>query len=397
MRRRSMLKSMPILFALSLLFGGTVFSAPNNLMQKAVNNTKTIERVKALSNLDGASGNEQTIRNYVVNQLKDKRGDITVDKLGNVLFGFHTYNPNLKTVLLMAHMDEVGFVITDIDEKGYLRVMPLGGWSQHAIWAHSWRIVLSKGRSITAISGIDPPHILTDFTQAPKINLNQFFLDTGLSSKQLKEKGIRPGLTIVPDVKFKRFGRFYQGKALDDRLGIAALFSVIESLKTNTKLQKQLNIIFAFTTQEELGMRGSKIIGQRLNPDVVLNVEAGIAHDYPMQFTNKNGPQLGKGPSLFIYESSMLPDSELVEYLVDISKRNNIPIQWESEPSYGQDGANIQQSGHGSAAINIGIPVRYAHSHYGIFDNADLINCENLLVNAVLSMPQFISQLERND
>lgn len=350
--------------------------------------TSVIDRIEILSNLPGASGYEKPVRQYLINELSKKDLNKQIDGMGNLIVRLGTHDPNKKTILLMAHMDEIGFVIKEIDERGYIYVMPLGGWVSHVLWSQSWSIQLSNGE-ISAISGIDPPHVLTDFSKPPELNASQFFLDTGLERKSLLAKGVRPGLSVVPKATFKKLGRFYQGKALDDRLGVALLLDLIEKLSDDQSLQKQFNLAFAFTTQEELGMRGAKVVTASVKPDIVFNVDAGIAHDYPMQFTQEKGPKLGGGPSLFVYDGSMIPNPALVEFMASIAKKNKIPFQWEHEISYGQDGSSLQQSGHGSAVVNIGIPMRYVHSPIGLFQLSDLDATRQLLLKSIQSLSEY--------
>jgi len=324
------------------------------------------EVVEVLSNLPGASGFEKPVRDFVLGQLEPLNGVSKIDGMGNLLFTFGAKNPKNKTVLFMAHLDEVGFITTEIDNEGFIKAQNLGGWLSHVIWSQRWLIQTPKG-SIPAISGIDPPHVLSNFDKPPALTRAQFFLDTGLDKTELVRQGFRPGLSVVPDVKFKKIGRFYSGKAFDDRLGVASLLQVAKILSKEKRLQSNVNLAFAFTTQEELGMRGSKVVASSLAPDIVFNIDAGVAHDYPVQFAKNKGPKLGGGPSLFVFDGSMVPNQTLLTLLVSVAKANHIPFQWESEVSYGEDGSSVQQTGGGSATVNIGIPIRYIHSHLSLF------------------------------
>ena len=381
MHMRCLIKHFALLIALYAISSAS-FAGPDQLLRYS----------QQLSELPGVSGYEEPIRQYVIRNLKSIPGHHKVDGMGNVLFYYGEFNPNRKTVLLMAHMDEVGFVVKEIDDQGFIRVIPVGGWATHVVWEQPWLIQTNKS-PVPAVSGMDSLHVVADYRNVPKVSMDQFFLDTGLSREELLAKGVHPGVSVVPDFTFKKLGHYYQGKALDDRLGVAILLNLAKRFASETKPNhSRLNIAFAFTTQEELGTRGSKIISERIKPDVVLNLDSGIAHDYPMQFTQSKGPKLGGGPTLFIFDGSMMPNHSLIEFLSETAIQSKIPFQWESEISYSQDGASVQQSGQGSAVVNIGIPTRYVHSHAGVFDYQDLKYTQDLLWAGVQQLPKYFQE-----
>lgn len=380
MRMRFLIKSFLVLVAI-LATSTLSFATPEQLLLHS----------QRLSNLPGVSGYEDPIRQYVIKHLNPLQGRYQVDGMGNVLFYSGKFKPGRKTVLFMAHMDEVGFIVKDIDEQGFIRVIPVGGWATHVLWEQQWLIQTSKG-PLPAVSGMDSLHVVSDYRKVPKVTIDQFYLDTGLTRQELIAEGVHPGISIVPDFKFKPLGHYYQGKALDDRLGIAILLNLASKLAAKkNQIDNQFNIAFAFTTQEELGTRGAKVIADRIKPDVVFNLDSGIAHDYPMQFTHSKGPKLGGGPTLFIFDGSMMPSHSLVEYLTQVAEKSNIPFQWESEYTYSQDGSSVQQSGQGSAVVNIGIPTRYVHSHAGVFDYQDLKDTQALLWSGLNALPSYFN------
>ena len=219
---------------------------------------------------------------------------------------------------------------------------------------------------------MDPPHISNLYNRKP-IDIKKLFFDTGLTKNELLEKGFHPGLPITPNTTFKTFakGAFYSGKALDDRVGLALIIELLTQLKRESALTKKVQVQFAATVQEELGRRGSLVISRFLKPDIVINLEASVAQDYPEQFSSTHLIYLGKGPSLFAFDGSMIPNQTLLNYIATVAHENNIPIQWEVEPSYGEDASCLQKSGHGVPAINIGIPIRYAHSHHCVMRKID--------------------------
>lgn len=334
----------------------------------------TEQLIETLTNLPGASSFEASVRDKVIELWKESIGSITVDRVGNVVAEIKPGEPDKDrlTVLIMAHMDETGFIVSKIDENGFIRARPLGGWIDHVLWGHLWHITVGD-RTIEAITGMDAPHVLTDFDSPPAVSSAQLFFDTGLSRERLLELGVRPGLPITPAANFRVLdsGRRYAAKALDDRAPLAMMTELLGEIKRNPEPYRNLNVVFAATVQEEVGMRGATALAGDVDPDVILNAEMGVAKDYPTQFTTDDTPELGKGPALFAYDGSMLPSPRLVDFIYKLAQRENIPTQWESEVQYGHDASSLQLSGRGVHAINIGLPVRYGHSHWGIMDRQD--------------------------
>lgn len=354
--------------------------------------------LEKLCNAEGPSGFEKPVRAILEKEWSNQSVEYTIDGAGN-LVGTLPSGPKAKgkekpKILVMAHMDEVGFLTTKVDDDGFIAAIPLGGWMDHVVWGKLWKIQVGN-TSIPAVSGMDPPHVLSDFTKSPTVTKEQFFLDTGLTKAELDALGVRPGLGVAPDFRFTilKPGEKYLGKAFDDRAGLTLMVDLMKEFKGRLE-EIDCQIVFAATVQEELGMRGSKAVYETLKPDIVLNIEAGIARDYPTQFTKGREPALGKGPTLFIYDGSMLPNQDFVAAIERIAKENAIPMQWEVENSYGQDASCLQMAGRGMPAVNIGIPVRYAHSHYGMIDRRDYDNTLKLVIKVIENMnAQFIERL----
>lgn len=337
---------------------------------------ETENLIEKLTNLPGASSFEGPVRNVITELWKNNNVDISVDNVGNVIARIKNKesekSKNNLNVLIMAHMDEVGFIITDIDERGYIKAKPLGGWIDHVLWGHRWNISIGD-KTLPAFTGMDAPHVLNDFSVPPAVTSAKLFFDTGLNRQQLLDKGVRPGLAITPAANFTILdpGKRYAAKAFDDRALLAMMTELLADISKNPETYKHLNLTFAATVQEEVGMRGAAALAGQVDADVILNLEAGIAKDYPTQFTQETTPILGAGPALFVFDGSMLPDTRLVTFIHDVARDHHIPKQWESEHSYGQDASSLQFSGKGVRAINLALPIRYAHSQWGIMARQD--------------------------
>lgn len=332
----------------------------------------------ALTEAPGASGYEKSVRQLLQKQWQPFMSELKIDGQGN-LIGHYKSSQQGPKLLFMAHMDETGFMVESITQDGFLKVVPLGGIVKSVVYAQRWTVTTSKG-PILGYSGMDSPHILDDKKRAHTPEIDAMFLDIGAESKEqaVNELGMRPGLEVTPVSEFKKLSaNRFLAKALDDRIGLASISDTMDLVK---KKQLHAQIDVAATVQEEIGLRGASTIYAATHPDVVINVEVGIADDYPLLVADrKSRIVLGKGPSLFVYDRSMIPNQELLDWIMELASKNNIPLQLEVEPGYGEDGAKLQASGPGVPVVNIGIPVRYAHQHAGIFDKRDYDNTVKLL------------------
>ncbi|VEB39189.1 endo-1,4-beta-glucanase [Legionella sainthelensi] len=340
-----------------------------------------------LTDLAGASGFEKSVRDVVKLQWQQSMSRVTVDGMGN-LIGVYKENAKGPNVLLMAHMDEVGYMVESITPDGFLKIIPLGGIPASVIFAQRWTVSTPKG-PILAYSGMDSTHLIEEPKKNKLPAVNAVFLDIGAETKEQAETqfNVRPGLQVTPASQFSPLSENrYLAKALDDRLGLALIGDVLESINN----QQQPNQLFtAATVQEEVGLRGASTVFNSTHPDVTINVEVGIADDYPALIAARKGKiALGKGPTLFVYDRSMIPHQELLSWILDLAKKNNIQVQLESEIGYGQDGSKVQGSGSGVPSINIGVPIRYAHQQAGVFDKRDYDQAVKLISLIVTHLNQ---------
>lgn len=331
----------------------------------------------SLTEVAGASGFEKSVRQLMQKHWQPLLKDLKVDGMGNLIG--HNNSQKGPRVLLMAHLDETGFMVESITPEGFLKVVPLGGIANSVLYAQRWTVTTAKG-PVLAYSGMDSPHILGDKKMLGSPDISVLFLDIGAESQEQaqKEFGMRPGLEVTPVSEFSQLSaNRFLAKALDDRIGLASISDALEQVK----LKPQSNQLYvAATVQEEIGLRGASTVYEATHPDVVINIEVGIADDYPALLAErKSRIFLGKGPSLFVYDRTMIPNQELLEWVIDLANKHDIPLQLEVEPGYGEDGSKLQASGTGVPAINIGIPIRYAHQHAGVFDKRDYDNAVKLL------------------
>lgn len=356
--------------------------------------TDTQQLLEKLSNAHAAPGFEQSVRQVLYPVWKKDLQNFKVDGIGNVSGTLRNQSAT-PNVLLMSHMDEVAYLVRTITDDGYIQVEPLGGWRDQVVYAQRWLIMTNNG-PVLGYSGEESGHIVPRGNQATNTKANsqlhaarEMYIDVGATSKQdaMQRLHIRPGLPITPDTQFAVLnkGSKYLGKAFDDRVGLLVLTQLIKQF-SSTSHPNQLT--FAATVQEEVGLRGAEVIANEFKPDVVVNVEVCIAGDHPFTATPSNAsyPALGKGPCVYVYERSMIPNNKMVDWVADLARKNNIPLQFATAPNYGQDGAKLQRSGMGVPTIVIGIPLRYAHQQAGVVDQSDIANTIKLMSLMITNM-----------
>lgn len=339
--------------------------------------------LKQLSEAFGPSGFEEEVNSIISNEFNSlnsfKRAE---DGLGSVIFSKHD-DSSLPVISLVAHMDEIGYLVKYIDDNGFIKVQNLGGWLSQAMINQRW-VIRTDNKDIIGISGIKTVHVMTPEEKRGfyKTN-NELFIDIGAKNKSdAIDIGIKPGNPIAPYSKVVELKNDrLLGKAWDDRIGCAMLIDLAKKIDDATL---PYNLNFVFTTQEEIGLRGAMTSAYVTNSDICINLEVGVAGDFPYMTKDESQEELGLGPSIFLHDSSMLPDKNLQNYIERIAADNDINLQYEVLAGYGEDGAMYQKSGKGIPAINLGIPTRYLHSHNSVIDLNDYINGINL-VNHILN------------
>lgn len=342
-----------------------------------------VKHLEELTNAHGAPGFEGPVRNILRREWKDLVTNMRTDGMGNLLGTLPGPAAGPK-VLLMAHMDEVGFLVRHVDDNGYVYFNPVGGWFDQSVLTQRMAILTPKG-VVVGYTGMKSGHIVRQNERSAMIPQEDMFIDVGATSRQdaMDRLGVRPGLPIVYDTAFQVLNGStrYMAKAWDDRVGLAVITEALKQLRT-TPPPNSLQV--AATVQEEIGLRGASVVYASTKPDIVINLEIGIAGDFPLLTSPKLSQEaLGKGPSVFVFDNSMIPNNNYVEWIVRLAREAKIPIQFESVTGYGEDGAMIQKSDVGVPAVNIGVPTRYGHSQSGVIDRADFDNTVRLVVEMI--------------
>ncbi len=350
---------------------------------------RSLTLLEKLTTAHGPSGFEGPVRAILQAEWSDVLSDLRVDGMGNLL-GDLPGRESGPRILLMAHMDEVGFMVRFVDESGFVYFNPVGGYYNQSLLTQRMSIMTPRGL-VVGYTGFKSGHAFQGNERNELVTLRDTFIDIGARSQQeaMERFGIRPGLPITYHTQFQDLngtGR-YLAKAWDDRAGLAAITEVIEQLQDRTHPN---TVVVAATVQEEIsGRRGASVVYESLKPDIVLNLEIGIASDFPLKTSRKEAQgKLGGGPSIFVFDGSMIPNQKLLEWIVEVANDAGIPYQFESVSGYGEDAAVLQRSGRGIPAINLGITTRYAHGQSGVIDIEDYTNMVKLLKELVSRLTQ---------
>lgn len=333
----------------------------------------TLKMIADISNANGISGFEDlavsTIREY-----SQELGDLKEDSLRNLYIYRKENKGNRLVVQLDAHSDEVGFMVQCIKPNGTLQIIPIGGWISSNIPAHRVWVRNSEGTYILGITASKPPHFMTEAEKQAPLDMQDITVDVGATSKEeaIEKFKIRIGEPVVPDVTFEYMEQhdLMIGKSFDCRLGCASIVSTLEELKG-----KELNvdIVAAIAAQEEVGTRGAVVTSNIVKPDLAIVFEGCPADDtcvadYEVQTAIKYGPMLRH------IDARMITNPRFQRYALDLCAKLNIPVQESVRKSGGTNGAAIHLSNKGVPTIVIGVPVRYAHTHYGISSYEDYTN-----------------------
>lgn len=319
--------------------------------------------VKELTESFGPSGNEDVIRKTIIEKIKPFADSINIDKIGNIIARKGTSGEKL---MLAAHMDEIGVIVTHIDDKGFLRFSNVGGLSPFTLIGE--RVVFANGT--IGVFGVEK------MEDMKKLKFNKMFIDIGASSREeAKQKvGIGDMATFYRECSFS--GDYIISKALDDRAGCAVLIKVMEQLK-----KPNLQTFFVFTVQEEVGLRGAKTSAYGIDPDMGIAVDVTLTGDTPE--APKMSVELGKGPAIKIKDNSILSHPRIKEALVSGAERKKVPYQLEVLESGGTDSGAIQLSRSGVPSGGLSIPARYVHSPSEMVHLRDLEMAAELLVGFI--------------
>lgn len=344
---------------------------------------KSFEILKTLTETPGISGYEMPVRKVLTEYLTPQSCELQADNLGSLVARKDGENGDPK-IMLVAHMDEVGLMVTKITDEGFIKFQKLGGWYDPVLLDQKVQIYTSNSR-ITGVIGAKAPHILTPEEKKQPVTINSMFIDIGATDKEEVESlGIRSGDPVVPFSQFEMCvnSKTFMAKALDDRSGCAM---IIEILRELDQCNHPGTVYGVMTVQEEIGIRGAGTSVSVVKPDLAIVLDVTVATDTPDIALNEvvSKTYLGKGPIICFYDASMIPHIPLRDFVVDTAEENNIPYQIEIMPGGGTDAGKIHVYHQGVPSIVIGIPVRYIHDHIGIANIDDYHKAIKLVLELI--------------
>lgn len=343
-----------------------------------------LEMFKKLTEAKGIPGNEKDIRNLMKDYINQYVDEISTDKLGSLICK-KIGNEDGPKIMLAGHMDEIGFLVANIDDKGFITFQTLGGWNGKVMGSQKVIITTSKGDEYIGVINSKPSK-----DAKASIDKDTMFIDIGVDSKEEVEKlGIRQGDMITPYFEFSKMAntKYLLAKAWDDRVGCALCIDILKEIKN----QKHENIVYAVgTVQEEVGCRGAKTASQVINPDVGFSLDVSIANDTPGNDTRLGDGKLCNGPQIHIFDGGTVGHIGLKNYLVNLAEELEIPYQINALPFGGTDASQMHLAHDGAPCISIGIPTRYIHSHASIIHKDDYDNTVKL-------MSEFIKRLNNDE
>jgi len=351
--------------------------------------TKYKDFLKELLETPGASGFETEIGQLLIDELKVYVDEVTIDKLGNVIFIKYGKKDESPKVLLMAHMDEIGLIVKNIDDAGYIYFSYLGGINSQVL-LNQRVIINTEAGPVFGVIGSKSIHLMSEKERKEPIKREDMYIDVGAdSAEDAKSLGIRIGdpITWIGELR-ELHGEKICGKALDGRIGLLVLSEVIREINVDA------TIIAVASIMEEVGLRGASTatynVDSKYNIDFGISLDISLAGDYPGVKKNESHIRLGYGPALTIasgtkgsLQGGLIAHPKIRNFLIRIAEEFNIPYQLEIMEGGTTDGANIMLTREGIPTANIGIPCRYAHTPVEVVSLKDVDNTINLILKAL--------------
>lgn len=346
---------------------------------------KTEQLLKELTEASGISGYEDEVRAIMRRELRKLTRDIRTDRLGSIM-GIKRGKADSPRVMIIGHMDEVGFMVKSLTPDGYIKFLPIGGWWGHVALGQRMRVLTDRG-PLTGVVGARPPHLLELKEREKVVEIKDMFIDVGVSQRfDARKLSIQPGDPIVPESQFTILANpeMYMAKAFDNRVACAAVLDTLRKFK-NTSHPNTL--LACASVQEEVGLRGATTLAYVSQPDVCIVIDTGIGQDIPPEGFRAT-ERLGNGVTVFIYDSGMIPNVRLRNLVMTTAKRLKIPFHLSFMERGATDGGRVHLSRAGVPTITLGPPVRYIHSHNAILNRKDYDATVKLVTELVKKLDQ---------
>ena len=329
--------------------------------------------LKELTELSGVSGCEYEVRNYIKQRLNEIGCAFYIDKLGNVIA--HNKGKKNITIMVAAHMDEVGLIVNHIDSDGFIKFKAVGGIDQRVL---NSKIVLVGEKKIPGVIGSKAVHLMSEEEKGTSVPIDKLYIDIGSSSKSETEKLVQIGDYIIFKSDYVEFGdNLIKAKALDDRAGVSIILELL-SMKLDA------DFYGVFTVMEEVGLRGAETAAYQLEPDLGIVLEGTVCADMPEVNDQDKSTLIGKGAALSLMDGTTVYDIDLVRDIAKIAEEKNIMYQFRKSSSGGNDAGVIHKAKKGSKVVAISVPCRYIHSPVNVASKSDIENVFKLAKEVIL-------------
>lgn len=323
--------------------------------------------LEKLCNAAGPSGYEGEVREIIKEEIKPYVDKIKVDRMGNIIA--HKKGRG-KKILIDAHMDEVGFIITGYNADGTLKFRALGGVNSKVVPCKT--VYIGKNK-LPGVIGLKPIHLQSADERKKSLSYKDYCIDIGANSDTETRKLVKLGDYAVFDTKLEEFGEgLLKGKAFDDRMGCGVL---IELLKENY----DCDLYAAFNVQEEVGERGAFIAAYQVQPDIGIALEGTICADMPNVPKHLSATEIGKGPAISMMDRTSIYDAELSKEIINMAEENKIPFQRRRSAAGGNDAGAMVMSTDGAKVAAVSVPCRYIHSSISVASKEDFENTVELM------------------
>jgi endoglucanase len=330
-----------------------------------------LELLGKLSTEIGPSGFEDRVRRLIMDSIYNYADEVKIDNLGNLIARLG--NGSFR-VLISAHMDEVGVMVSHIDQRGFLRIIPIGGLDPWVLLDKEL-VFMGKKEDVVGVVGVDPPHLRKE---KPPSKFEELYVDAGFTSRDEAIKaGILPGTPGTFIGVFKQRGPIVVGKAFDNRVGCLILIDVLKNIKN--KISGDLSLYFAWNTQEEVGLRGINAVVNYVNPQLAFVVETTVAADVPTTSEDLWITRIGGGVALRAFDRSMITHPKLLSIAMELADAKGVRYQIQVNQYGGTDAGVIHTHGIGVPTLVLSTPARYIHNPASLANIDDIKQVESLL------------------
>ncbi len=326
--------------------------------------------LKRLTEASGISGNEKEVRDLIIAEISEYVDWVKIDRIGNII-AHKKGKSNSKTLMVTAHMDEIGLIVKDIDSSGLLKFLTVGGIDKRILVSKVVNIGTNK---IMGVIGAKPIHLQKRDEWTKALEFDELYIDIGAKSKEDAEKIVNIGDYVTFHSDYVEFGdNLVKAKALDNRVGCSILIQLIKDIK-------DVDFYGVFTVMEEVGLVGAGPAAYEVNPDIAIILEGTICYDMPKLDTHLVPTYLGAGPAISLIDRTTVYNPKFRNKVVDIAKKNSIPFQYRKTAMGGNDSGKIHTTKTGCLTTTISVPCRYIHSPASVMSLDDYNNTYKHLV-----------------